>query len=240
MNREIHFYDSVGSTNDIAKASALREAVFVAKEQTNGKGSKGRSWQSNKDEGLYMSFLLRPKMKPQQVQGLTLMAAVVVCEAVQKHTDEKVGIKWPNDVLICGKKAAGILTESILGADGVERVVCGIGINTNQSFTGELSKRACSLPLKDEAEKEELSKDIIDSFFEAYEKFAEKGLGQFMPEYRMKNALSGKLRIISGSVTTEGIFKEIDDNGAIVINTGDGIKRFVAGEITIRGENGYA
>ena len=238
LNRKIVYYDSVDSTNEVAKHSELEEAAFVAREQTAGKGSKGRSWQSNKDEGLYLSFIVRPKLKPEKVQGLTLAAAVVVCRALEKNTLYKAKIKWPNDVLVGGKKAAGILTESILGSSGIERVVCGIGINTNQNFSGELADKAKSIDIGNR--KEKLLDDIIKGFFEAYDVFLEDGLAPFMKEFRQRNVLEGKLRIVSGKETSEGFFKDFDETGAVLIETEGSIKRFIAGEISIRGENGYA
>ena len=238
LNRKILYFNSVDSTNEVAKRSELEEAVFIAREQTAGKGSKGRSWQSNKDEGLYLSFLLRPKIEPEKVQGLTLAAAVAVCRAIEKNTLEKAKIKWPNDVLVDGKKAAGILTESILGSSGIERVVCGIGININQKFDDELVNKAKSVDIVNG--KEKLLDDITKEFFEAYDVFLEDGLAPFMKEFKKRNALEGKLHIVSGRETSEGIFKDFDETGAVLIETEDGIKRFIAGEISIRGENGYA
>ncbi len=240
MSRKILFFDSVDSTNKTAKHSDLDEAVFVAKEQTAGKGSKGRGWQSNRDEGLYLSFLVRPKVAPGKMQGLTLAAAVVVCEAIEKHTSLKAKIKWPNDVLVGGKKVAGILTENLLSANEIERIVCGVGVNTSQKFTGHLAKKAESVNIWNDDAKEELLSDIIKGFFEAYDIFVEYGLNAFLKKFKDRNALEGKLRIVSGSETTEGFFKDIDDSGAVLIETEDGIKRYIAGEISIRGENGYA
>ncbi len=237
LNRKVLFFDSVDSTNEVAKRSELEEAVFVAREQTAGKGSKGRNWQSNKDEGLYLSFLVRPNIEPEKVQRLTLTAAVVVCNALEENISEKAKIKWPNDVLVDGKKAAGILTESILGSSGIERVVCGIGINTGQKFSDELADKAKSIDIGNR--KEKLLDDIIRGFFDAYDVFLKDGFVPFMKEFKQRNALEGKLRIVSGRETSEGFFKDFEETGAVLIETEDGIKRYIAGEISIRGENGY-
>lgn len=235
---EILRYESVTSTNDIAKKSELRQAVFIANEQTAGKGSKGRSWQSDKNHGLYMSFLVRPTIKPAAIPSLTLMAAVVVCNAIEKVTDKSTRIKWPNDVLIDSRKVSGILTESVFGAEGIERVVCGIGINTSQSFSEELKDIAISLDIEKQ-QKELLSEHIVNGFFESYEKYIEEGLSPFIDEFRQRSAISGNVSLITPNETIKGRLVEFDDTGAIVIETDGRKERFIAGEISLRGENGY-
>lgn len=231
-------YESVTSTNDIAKKSDIQQAVFIANEQTAGKGSKGRSWQSDKNQGLYMSFLVRPTIEPAAIPSLTLMAAVVVCNAIEKVSDKTAKIKWPNDVLIGGKKVSGILTESVFGAGGIERVVCGIGINTSQSFSEELRDIAISLDIAKQ-QKELLCDEIIDGFFKSYEIYIEDGLSSFIDEFRQRSAISGNVSLITPNETIKGRIVEFDDTGAIVIETDGKKERFIAGEISLRGENGY-
>lgn len=236
---EIVRFKSVTSTNDEAKKSDLLQAVFIADEQTAGRGSKGRSWQSEKNKGLYMSFLIRPRIEPKAIPGLTLMAAVTVCNAIEKYADVNAQIKWPNDVLLNGRKAAGILTESVFGSGGVERVVCGIGINTNQTFSGELDIKAVSLEISDKDKKMLLCEEIIASFFKDYEVFTKKGLAAFLLEFRQRSAVSGNIKIILPSETLSGIFIGFDETGAIIIENENGRQSFIAGEISIRGEHGY-
>lgn len=235
----ITYLKSVTSTNDLAKKSSETEAVFVADEQTAGKGSKGRSWQSLSNEGLYMSFLVRPKIEAQSIPGITLMAAVTVCNAIEQVCDVSCTIKWPNDILVNGKKVCGILTESVFGAAGIERVVCGIGINTNQKFGGELSRKAVSLDIRTESQKMVLCNRIVSGFFEGYDTYLELGLLAFMAEFKQRSALQGAVTIITPSEQFTGELVGFDDTGAILIDIDGEVKRFVAGEISLRGENGY-
>lgn len=235
---EIVHYESVTSTNDIAKKSELIQAVFIANEQTAGKGSKGRSWQSNKNQGLYMSFLVRPTIQPAAIPSLTLMAAIVVCNAIEKVSDKTAKIKWPNDVLIGGKKVSGILTESVFGAGGIERVVCGIGINISQSFSEELKDIAISLNIAKQ-QRDLLCDEIVNGFFKSYQMYLQKGLDPFINEFRQRSAVSGIVSLITPYETIKGRLVGFDDTGAIVIEIDGRKERFIAGEISLRGENGY-
>ena len=237
--KNIKYLKSVTSSNDIAKKSSETEAVFVADEQTAGKGSKGRSWQSRKGDGLYMSFLVRPKIEMSLIPGITLMVAVVVCNAIEQVCGVAATIKWPNDVLVGGKKVAGILTESVFGAEGVERVVCGIGINTNQRFSGELQDKAASLKIRKKSQKMLLCNKVVSSFFDGYDAFLSKRLAYFMPEFRQRSAISGEVTIIEPNAQSTGALVGFDDTGAIIIDIGGEKRRFIAGEISLRGENGY-
>ncbi len=235
---EVFFEDSTGSTNEDAKAAALvsgiERAVFISGQQTQGKGRKGRSWVSPPG-GLYMSFLVRPDIEPDKVPGLTLMASVKFCEALEQETGTSAHIKWPNDILIGGKKAAGILTESMIGMDGVEYVVCGIGINVSTRFEGELKKKAYSV----DTNRTLLAAEAADRFFEGYDTFLAEGLKPFMPEFRRRNAISGQVTVISPRGNETGGFAGFDDTGAILLSIDGQEKRYVAGEVSLRGDGVY-
>lgn len=239
------FEKIVTSTNDIAKQAAqdksIDHAVFITGEQTAGKGRKGRSWVSLKNQGIYMSFLVRPQIDTLLVSGLTLVAAIAVCNAIEKTAGINVSIKWPNDVLIENKKVCGILTESMLGMDGIEYVVCGMGINTDQQgFEDELKDKAVSLSMnKSSVNRMLLTAAIIDAFFEGYQVFLQQGLSAFMPEFRKRSALSGEITVNSPTSRETGTLIGFDDTGAILIESNGKQKRFVAGEISLRGANGY-
>lgn len=241
----VFYQKSVPSTNDVAKQAAqdssLNKAVFIAGEQTAGKGRKGRTWCSPKDEGIYMSFLVRPQIDTSLVSGLTLVAAVSLCNAIEQTTNVAVRIKWPNDVLIDGKKVAGILTESMLGMDGIEYIVCGMGINTDQTrFDDELKDKAVSLGMRSSVNKLLLTAAAIDAFFAGYKTFLQHGLSAFMPAFRQRSALSGIVTVISPASTDTGTLVGFDDTGAILLDCSGEQKRFVAGEVSLRGENRYA
>ncbi len=236
----VFYEDSTPSTNETAKAAArdgsLMRAAFLAGEQTKGRGRMGRTWVSAPGQGVYVTLLARPKIDASRVSGITLMAAVAVCEAVQSLTGAQAAIKWPNDVLIGGKKAAGILTEGMVQMDGVEFVVCGIGVNTcAASLGGELEPIAAAA----EANHTELAAGIIDRFFEAFNMFEARGLAPFMPAFRERSAVRGTVTLSSAGESITGSFAGYDDEGAILIGTDGGTRRFVAGEVSLRGEKGY-
>ena len=240
------FYSaSVPSTNDSAKQTAINEsfdrAVFIAGEQTAGKGRKGRTWVSPMGKGLYMSFLIHPQIDPARISGLTLMAAVAVCRAIEATTGISPSIKWPNDILIEGKKVAGILTESLLGMDGIEYVVCGIGVNLLQKrFADDLRETACSLSMHTkEMNPTLLAASVIDCFFDAYDIFVSEGLSELIPEFKKRNALQGEITVSWPGGSETGLFTGFDNAGAILINSRGIIKRFVAGEVSLRGDHGY-
>ncbi len=236
----VFFADQMPSTNDVAKNAAhdtmLQNAVFIAGEQTAGKGRKGRVWLSKPGQGVYMSFLVRPKTDPEKISGITLTAAVAICNAIEAVTDVKPRIKWPNDVIVDGKKAAGILTESMVNMDGVEFVVCGIGINTDASlFDKEIRDTAFAL----DANNTLLAAAEIDCFMDAYDTFVQQGLAPFMDAFRSRGAISGTVTVTGSGVSETGTVAGYDDDGAIRLNCDGEIKRFVAGEVSLRGENGY-
>lgn len=236
----VFFEERSASTNETAKAAArdgsLKAGAFLAGEQTSGKGRLGRTWVSKPGQGVYVTLLVRPAIDPARVSGVTLMAAVAVCEAIERISGIQPKIKWPNDVLVDGKKAAGILTESMVNMDGVEFVVVGIGVNTDPAaLTGEIAEIAAAV----EANPTRLAAAIIDSFFAAFKTFERQGLAPFMPAFRQRSAVQGTVILTSAGGSVTGRFVDYDDEGAILIET-DGItRRFVAGEVSLRGENGY-
>ena len=242
MRRDVpvFFEERTISTNETAKASArdsrLKQAAFLAGEQTSGKGRLGRTWVSRPGQGVYVTMLIRPDTDPTRVSGVTLMAAVAVCEAIEQVSGMQPRIKWPNDVLVDGKKTAGILTESMVQMDGVEFVVCGIGINTcAEALDEEIAKIASAV----DANPTVLAAAVIDHFFDAFETFEKQGLAPFMEAFREKSAVRGMVTLTSAGGSIVGKFAGYDDEGAILIDCGGETKRFVAGEVSLRGENGY-
>ncbi len=236
----IFFEERAASTNETAKAAArdsrLKQAAFLAGEQTAGKGRLGRTWVSRPGQGVYVTMLIRPKTDPARVSGITMMAAVAVCEAIETVSGVQPRIKWPNDVLLDGKKTAGILTESMVQMDGVEFVVCGIGINTcAAALEGEIAAIASAV----EANPTVLAAAVIDRFFNAFDIFEKQGLAPFMAAFQGKNAVHGTVTLTSAGGSVTGTFAGYDDEGAILIDSDGEIKRFVAGEVSLRGENGY-
>ncbi len=235
----VFYKESAVSTNDMARTAAqdvaLDSAAFIAGEQTAGRGRNGRRWVSAPGQGLYISILIRPKLSIESISGITLMAALAVCEAVEKTSNETAYIKWPNDIIVNGKKAAGILTESMLNPDGIDFAVCGIGINTNAGKLGSLSQTAYA----PKANNTLLAAAVIESFFSLYDIFIKEGIAAFMPAFRKRSAVAGTVTLSSFNEKITGELIGFDDTGAIIIRSGGAEKRFIAGEISLRGDNGY-
>src|SRR5260221_9243897 len=144
FSKKIHHYFRTDSTNRVALelgyANEQEGAVVLAEEQTAGRGRAGRSWHSERAAGIYVTLLLRPKLAPVQAPLLTMMAGLSAHSAVQAVTGLTVDLKWPNDLLIRGKKVGGILTEMHAEPNQVRFVIVGIGLNVNQEeFPGELA-----------------------------------------------------------------------------------------------------
>src|ERR1700688_2179252 len=153
FGKRIHHFFKVDSTNrvalELAHAGEPEGAVVLAEEQTAGRGRAGRTWHSERAVGIYATVLLRPHLAPVQAPLLTMMAGLSAYTAIQTHSGLVVDLKWPNDLLIHGKKAGGILTEMHADPGQVRFVIVGIGLNVNQEkFPGELGSVATSLRIE--------------------------------------------------------------------------------------------
>ncbi|HET7656681.1 MAG TPA: biotin--[acetyl-CoA-carboxylase] ligase [Bacillales bacterium] len=155
LGKSVHFHESVKSTQEVAHKLAREGApegtLVVADEQVGGRGRLGRQWHSPKGSGIWMSLLLRPNIPPQQAPQLTLLTAVGVVKGIRAATDVECDIKWPNDILVNGKKLVGILTELQADPDRVHSVIVGIGINANvkeTDFPDEIRSIATSLQIE--------------------------------------------------------------------------------------------
>ncbi|MGH9426834.1 MAG: biotin--[acetyl-CoA-carboxylase] ligase [Terriglobia bacterium] len=153
LGTTIHHFLETGSTNDAARQLAEQGApegtLVLAEEQTQGRGRLGRPWLSERRAGIYASILLRPLLKPRDAVVLTLVAAVAGSEAIEQSCGLRSDIKWPNDLLLSGRKCCGILLEMQAERDDIGYVIVGIGINVNHSvFSEELGQRATSLRIE--------------------------------------------------------------------------------------------
>lgn len=153
LGKTIHHFLETGSTNDAARQLAEQGApegtLVLAEEQTQGRGRLGRSWVSERSAGIYGSILLRPILKPRDAAVLTLVAAVAGSEAIEWACGLRADIKWPNDLLLSGRKCCGILSEMQAEMGDIRYVIVGIGINVNHSvFPEELAQRATSFRIE--------------------------------------------------------------------------------------------
>ncbi|MDK2992468.1 MAG: BirA family transcriptional regulator [Clostridiales bacterium] len=251
IGREIVHFLSIGSTNDKAKELAnngCREGlIVVAEEQTGGRGRLGRRWVSPQYRGIWMSVVLRPDIQPIEAQKLTLLSALAVSNAIEDCIELKVGIKWPNDLVISGKKICGILTEMSAEVDKVNYVIIGIGINANisvEDIPDELKDKATSLAIElgYNVDRKNLFRHISRNIDELYTYFINGNQWHdLMVEYREKCINVGRRAVISqGDVSWEGMVTDIDDDGALIVLDGHGEKkRIISGDVSIRGVEGY-
>jgi len=237
--------DVVSSTNTVLKQLAeSREAegrVVIANEQTDGKGRMGRCFYSPPKSGIYMSILLRPKLRAAEALFITTAAAVAVSQAIEDVTGRKTAIKWVNDVYCDGRKVCGILTEASVDFEsgGLSYAVLGIGINIDSPETGfpdELKGIATSIYNGESYSAEirsRLTAGVLDNFLDFYKELQSKS---FMEEYRARSSVIGKdIYVISPTSREEAYVLDIDDEAGLIVKTPDGdLKRLSSGEISIR------
>jgi BirA family biotin operon repressor/biotin-[acetyl-CoA-carboxylase] ligase len=241
IGRKLFLYDETDTTNERAKANsdAPDGSVFIAEVQTHGKGSRGRSWVSPRGTGIWHSILLKPDISPLEVSQITLVTGLAICRAIGMGSQ----IKWPNDIVIGGKKVCGTLTEMSAEIDQVNYVVCGTGINVNtESFDDEIADRATSMYI--ESGKKYMRNEIIAKFLNEFEyyykKFLTDGLGAILNEYKKSCITLGReVSVIFKKETVRGKAVDIDESGALVVETKDGIIHVTSGEVSVRGIYGY-
>lgn len=249
MGRNIHHFDSIDSTNKKAKEMALGEkegTVLVAEEQIGGKGRLGRTWISPKGKGIWMSIILKPKVDPMKVAKITLLGAAAVTKALN-NLNIRSQIKWPNDILIDGKKICGILTEMNCELNMINYVVMGIGINVNldaNEIPEDLRDKATSVKISEgkEINRKELLANILNEFEELYLSFRDKDDVSYAIDICRKNsALIGKeIRVIKGEEIKLGKALDINEEGQLVVEFENGVVENVySGEVSVRGLEGY-
>lgn len=246
LGKRIFFFDTIDSTNDelkrMAADGACEGTVVVSKSQTKGKGRRGRLWQSDEDAGIYMSVLLRPELAPEDVQSITLAASSAVCKALQKYVPNKLGIKWPNDILIDNRKVCGILTEMTAEPDKIQAIILGIGLNVwnkQDQFKGELKETATSLVLNTDKElsRSTLVVEILQELEELYLNFIEKGSNaKFMDIWRSFSTTIGRdIIVFQGDNKWQAKALDVLDDGRLLVETPDGHRKTIlSGEISIR------
>jgi BirA family biotin operon repressor/biotin-[acetyl-CoA-carboxylase] ligase len=231
----IHHYDVVDSTNSMAKKMASEGTVVVAARQEDGKGRLDRKWLSP-EGGLWFSVVLRPAINPAEASMVTLMAGVAVSEALREY-GVNTEIKWPNDILIGGKKVCGILTEMRTGNGKVDFVVLGIGINVNldiEELPEPVRESATSLKAETgrELDREVLLQNLLAGIGSTYEILRSGKKHEILEQWRKRSSTLGRsVRIETLKETVEGMALDVDDDGVLILETKDGNRcRFLAGD----------
>jgi BirA family biotin operon repressor/biotin-[acetyl-CoA-carboxylase] ligase len=236
----IHYFETLASTNDLAKELGAKNApegtLVVAEGQTAGRGRLGRQWDSPPGGGLYVSLLLRPGLPPTEMPQITLTVAVAVARAIRHITGLVPGIKWPNDLLLEGKKVAGILTEMETESDQIRYLVVGLGLNiNNQEFPADLKSSATSLALAAGRTfpRLEILQSWLHEFEDLYERFLAREFPGILEEWKTYTVTLGHhVTVRQGPWEISGLALEVAPDGALLIQTETGeILRVTSGEV---------
>lgn len=251
LARRVFYFPTIDSTNLQAKKYAEEPdadgALFLADEQTKGRGRRGRSWSSPAGDNIFMSLLLKPKLRPESASMMTLLAALAVAAAAEEMTGLEVKIKWPNDIVINKKKICGILTEMSSEIDYIHYLVIGIGINVNTGiFPEEIKEMASSLFLSSGAKKRWNRSELICLLMEHLERYYEQflqteNLSFVQEDYNRKLAgIHEQVKVLGETEDMVGISRGITETGELIVELPDGSRKEVmSGEVSVRGLYGY-
>ncbi|MDY4920748.1 MAG: biotin--[acetyl-CoA-carboxylase] ligase [Phascolarctobacterium sp.] len=245
LAHNICYRDTVDSSNNLAKALANEGCenglLVVAEEQGAGKGRLSRGWISPYAKGIWFSVVLKPPFLPQEASKCTLLAAVAVVKAINKIAGVNAAIKWPNDVLLLGRKLVGILTEMNAEFGHINYVVIGIGINTNATpddYPEEVKALAVSVAdaATEPFTRVQLLCDILKNMEELYDKACNEGFAPVLEEWRQYSCTLGQeVKVIAPDMTYFGTAEDIDEEGLLIVRKEDGsLEKVVAGDVSIR------
>ena len=247
--KEVLYFDTIDSTN--TKAQELAEkgypsgTLVVADKQESGKGRRGRSWVSPSGTGIFMTLMIKPDINPNNASMLTLVAALAVAKAITSVTGEEAMIKWPNDIVVNGKKVCGILTEMNAQFDYINHIVVGIGINVhNESFPEEISQMASSLMIEAGGKRFHRAQIIAEtmSYFEQYyDTFLKtQDLSALVREYdKLLVNRNKSVRVLDPKEPFDGKAMGITSKGELIVDTWESRKLVSSGEVSVRGIYGY-
>ena len=240
----IIYFKETDSTNikakDLAAKGAPEGTVVVAEKQTKGRGRRGRSWFSPSGDGIYTSLILRPTMSPGETPRITLMTAVAMAEALLSLTQLKIRIKWPNDILVNGKKIAGILTEISTEMDGVNYIIVGLGLNVNtpaESFPAEIKGEATSILIETGKQfpRAPLVREYLRWYEKYYEIFNKRGFESIIHRWKELADIAGQQIVVD--VLGEkyiGEVLDVDSDGVLILRDSKGnTHRIFSGDVTL-------
>ena len=240
LGQVLHFSEELPSTNDrareLADAGADHGEVVIAESQTAGRGRRGRTWASPAGRNLYLSVVLRPNLPPQRAPEITLVASVAACDACRKAGVEA-GIKWPNDLLVGGRKVAGILTELSAEPDLVHWVVLGIGVNLNSGpadFPAELRGVATSLSIErgQPVPRALFAAALLSELEQWLDRHASEGFAPIRAAWCERSVTLGReVRVDADGGELTGVAEDIDASGALLVRGKGGLVRIVSGDV---------
>ncbi len=237
LGQRIFVFPSTDSTNrvalDMGRKGAPHGQAILAETQTSGRGRLGRAWTSPAGKGIYLSVILRPKLALSQLSKLTLAAAVAAAETLEAAKIKNVQIKWPNDLLIKGRKVCGILTELVAEADRVECVILGIGINVNTA-QADLPPQATSLKLEAgrDLDRNLLTAQLLNNLEVRLAQVEGRAWEQTRAAWNRRSAVKGKsVKVTTLNEAVVGTAQGIDPSGALLVKTRDGLKKVYSGDV---------
>ncbi|PZE21917.1 biotin--[acetyl-CoA-carboxylase] ligase [Paenibacillus xerothermodurans] len=231
LGRQIRYYDQIDSTqikaHELVDQGAEEGVLVVAEQQTAGRGRMGRKWHSPQGKGIWMSLVLKPRIPLHFAPQLTLLVAVALCRTIRRVTSLPVGIKWPNDLLVDGKKVSGILLESSAEEEKLQYVIVGVGISANlreQDYTDELKPIATSLSIASgrTIDRTELLSEFLYDLEKLYELYHEAGFGPIKTLWeQLSVSLDREVRTQTSQGPSEGTAIGLDDSGALIVRMKD-------------------
>lgn len=245
IGQRLEYFTSTASTNAdafrLAESGAAEGTVVLADAQSGGKGRRGRVWSSPAGVNLYCSVVLRPAIMPYEAPQLTFLSAVAVARAIELTTQLVPEIKWPNDLLVAGKKVAGLLNEMSAETDGINFVILGIGVNLNMTkdqFPGDLRHPATSLFLESgiRVDRSRFISTMLNELDLLYSGFLAHGFGPVRDEWQQRCNANGRQVMVSDSGTecTGGRFTGIDEDGAMLLRSDDDkLHRITCGDVRV-------
>ena len=245
IGKELYIYKEVKSTNTVAKFLSMHDVkngtVVISEKQTEAKGRSGKTWESPLG-GVWLSIILKPNVDQSKFPLITLATGVAVAKTLEKVGVENPEIKWPNDIMINGKKVCGILTEAVAKFNTVENVIIGVGIDANLDAS-QLPKelQPGTTTLKEELKREGNDNTLIRIFLEEFEKISEifnnEGYEDILKEWRKRSYSIGKIVEVREPFNTyyDGYVIGISKEGALIVEKIDGtLKKVISGECVIK------
>jgi BirA family biotin operon repressor/biotin-[acetyl-CoA-carboxylase] ligase len=242
LGRRIYSFDSIDSTNTFARSLKENECpsgtLIIADEQTSGKGRQGRQWQSQKGKNLLFSVVTRPLFVHDKVRVLPFATALATADGIEQETKSAVECKWPNDLLIGGKKVAGMLIETTTQNDAVMNVILGIGINVNQTeFADDIKEKATSLKLRSQqdVDRVRLLCAVLAELEYRFEQLRHFSPQTLLDEWKQRATMLGsEITLVEHRTSIKARAMDVAPNGALVIEEMNGTRREIfAGDVTI-------
>jgi BirA family biotin operon repressor/biotin-[acetyl-CoA-carboxylase] ligase len=244
IGHQLYYYEEIGSTNDeafrLGLAGAPEGTALIANSQNAGKGRMQRVWHSSAGSNIYTSIILRPQIEPTRAPQISILAGVALAEALESYCPDKIKLKWPNDILIDGKKVCGILSQAKTTVSEVDFIVLGIGINVNISynqFPKEICLLATSLAMETgrEISRQELIISLYENLTKWYNQLMKDGFGRIKEKWLSLSPMIGQtVQVMFQEEAVSGKAIGLDEDGSLILLAA-GNKEFKvsAGDATI-------